>query len=202
MRTIIKGYTDSEGLSGETTVADVGVNEVEKYNIMETARRTDVFPKGIKRLRMYRVEDHPIDEVAFISEEVSRYKQSTQETRQKEAEAQRLVVKQALNKNDNLAAARRIFDAAARKRNEAIAALAAKKNILSSNINKNSGDLLEKDRPAIIASIEKLQPLADAATRDFETILAAFNVVKNPNSTPEETEKALIDLGIKKTTEK
>ena len=200
MKTFIIGYTDQNFLNPSKRFDSLsGHDSAKQGQIMEDASRRHVYPDGIKAVQQFAYDDsEPVQSAAFISDDAAKYAQAGDASRQKKVDDERRVQKLAREAADFISTARKVFDAARDKRNQAIADVAAQKNILSSNQKANAGDLLEKDRPAIIAKIEKLQPLADAAANEFQPVLAAFNIVKNPKSTPDEIEKALIDLGLKK----
>ena len=186
---ILIDYADANGLAGAKVIAGPGITTDEQAEaIFEAARERDEFPKGFKRIEFFSLPES--DSIAaHISDEVTAAKQNQFQARLKLQDAERARNAAERDAQKNFSAANKIYNAAANKRNAAIAAVAVPNNTLA------SPTCLEKDKPALLAQVEKLQPLADAATKEFNAVLEQFNLVRNPKATPEQKTAAYLALG-------
>lgn len=178
-KTLILGYPDSDRLGAPVVVAGTEVSVEAQEAILADARERHEFPKDIKAVEQY-VLDRPIAVCTFISDKVKEYHQQSDAKRQtalKEAKAQAQAVS---NLEESKRAANKAVTKAADKRNRAIAAQAAPENLL-----KTAG-VPEGDKAKLIKQLESLKPLTAQASAEFDAVLSAANVIKNPKSTPEE----------------
>ena len=187
---IIIGYADQSGLTGAKIIGGPGLTtEDESLVIIERARDRHEFPKGIQRVELYAVAE-PDDVYTFISEDAAKTIQGNfqqtlrlQAARQAQEDAARAAQK-------NFTAAHNVFQAAARKRNEALGAVAVHRNLLSAD------GLDAKAKAAAQAKVDELQPKADAAVAEFAEVLKQFDIVRNPKARPEEITAALVALKV------
>jgi hypothetical protein len=194
MKTLIIGYADTGALDGGKLIAGPGLTtEAQTEQILADARDLHKFPEGIKRVEYFAV-DQPQDIAIFISAGVAETVQNQFQAKLKLQEAADLAKQAEADKNKFAAAADKLFREAAAKRNAAVGAVGAQRNILAAET------LPPKERDAVLKKIEALQPAADEAVKAFEAVLAARNVIRNPKSKPEDVEAALVSLGLKKAT--
>jgi hypothetical protein len=188
---IIIGYTNTHGLSGGKIIAGPGIStQAESETIMENARDLHKFPEGYKRVDLFMIE-RPEETHSFISEDVAHTVQNAAEAAAEAQVKARSKMESERAGQKNFTAAHNVFQAAAKKRNAAVGAVASQVNILT-------GLTEDKERASTQARIDKLQPLADEATADFNKVLEQFNVVRNPKATTEEKQAALVALGVVK----
>jgi len=180
MKTLIIGFSDRNALGEAKIVCGLEVSPADQAVVMDKALRLHEFPKGILRLEQY-VIDQPIDTAIFISEETAKACQNREADRrrvQKQEQEERAAREKLTS---NIVLANKAFTAAAAKRNAAIAAVAAQKNILAN---------VPGDEKAL-KKIEELQPTVDRATAEFQVVLELRNLIKNPKSTPEDVAAAV-----------
>lgn len=175
MKTLIVGYSDRNALSAAQIICGLESSVDEQAEILDNAQRLHEFPEGILRLEQY-VIDEPIQTAIFISEETAKACQDRDAERRKQekAEAEKRAARQ--KAEADIITANKAFTTAAEKRNKAIAAVAAQKNILAN---------VPGDAKAL-KKIEELQPAADRAIAEFQIVLDLRNIIKNPKSAPED----------------
>lgn len=193
MKTIVVAYKDAAGLSGGTVIA--GPDDGKQFEIMEAATGQHIFPSGYKRLELYPVGGifgEPDQVAEWISDDVGKFVQGNQAKILKASADAKKSSDAADERAEYTKAASECLHKAADSRNRAIGAAAAQRDKLSLPLTQ------DKDRASIQTKVEDLEVKSKAAAEAFNVVLAAFNAVKNPRSTPRELEKALLDLGIKK----
>ena len=180
MKTLIVGYSDRSALSAAQIICGLESSVDEQAEILDQAQRLHKFPDGVLRLEQYLI-DEPIQTAIFISEETAKSCQDREAARRKaeKAEAEKRAARQ--KAEADIITANKAFTAAAEKRNKAIAAVAAQKSILAN---------LPGDEKAL-KKITELQPAADRAIAEFQTVLELRNLIKNPKSAPEDIAAAV-----------
>jgi hypothetical protein len=181
MKTIIVGYTDRGALSAPKVICGPEVSVAAQADVMQNAKRLHKFPEGLARVEQYLFSD-PIDTAIFIDEDTANACQNI-DARRKQVEKQgREKVAQQQKAESALVNANKVLTAAAVKRNLAIADIATQRNLLANNPS-------DKDRAAIIAKIEKLQPAVEQSVLEFKAALASRDAIRNPEkaATPKES---------------
>lgn len=182
-KTIIVGYTDAAAQSAPEIICGPETPAADQARIMEDAKLRHKFPDEMARIEIYALGD-PFNTAIFINAQAALAAQNIDGVRKKQERDERARTQAQRKAEDAIITARKAVTAAATKRNQALAAVAAVKGKLQNAAGKDQAPLQEK--------ISKLQPLADQAIAEFKITLAAHDVIKNPKSTAEDFTTALI----------
>jgi hypothetical protein len=188
------GFKDVNGLSKPDIIFGPG-NDEKVFAALATAADKHIFPAGYKRIALVGW-DAPIQELAYISEEVAASSQKTFKAQLavQEKARERERVNRDLQKN--FTAASKIFQAASTKRNLAISKLSSAEALLA------TPTLPEKDRDAQIKAVEKARGESTGIADDFsKNILPHWQAITSVKSTPEQKQAAFIALGVIKAPE-
>lgn len=183
MKTIILATSDAEGRGALKVLATPDVDAQEQNKIMDAADRHE-FPKGVQWIGQFQVGDQPVRQEAFVSDEVAELKQKAHARVLREHNKRVAENDDARARAENIRFANKTFNDHARQRNDALAAVAAQRNLLAANLSA-------ADKEKAHEKIKELEPKAKAAQDVFNVVLAARNVVLNPKSAPEAVADAL-----------
>ena len=123
MKAITLGYKDAAGLTEPVVVNGPEADVNDQFTELADAQTRHEFPAEIKRLELYVLPD-PIEVAIFISDDVTKFSQQSDNRRQAEIEKQRAEAKLERDAADNIGKAHKLFQAAAQARNVAEAAVA------------------------------------------------------------------------------
>jgi hypothetical protein len=192
----IIGYADAAGLSKPVVLLGPGDPDEKKFAMLDDAADRHIFPSGIKRLA-HVAWDRSIRELEFISEDVASTAQNNDKL-VKKLDAERKAKAQAeRDAQKNFTAANVIFQKASQKRNAALGLVSAAEGIL--NATKFPAEQAEKEakfKADQMVKIDKAKKDYQAALDEFNAVLAQFNIIRNPKSTPEQKQAAYVALGI------
>ena len=184
MKTIIIGWEDERGSKSETIVSSG--TSAEQADILNSAKRNHKFPKGIKKLTMFRLEE--AESAVFVASNVGDALAAAQkDNAEKLAKAEKLQQEQDKRIAVINAASSKV-QATAKARNALMGDLHKAKSVLN-NLTATPEALRSKDYSAKIkesaALVSTLEDGVSKATAEYEKAakeLAALNV-PNTNQT-------------------
>ncbi len=178
MKTIIIGWEDERGSKSETIVSSG--TSAEQADILNSAKRNHKFPKGIKKLTMFRLEE--AESAVFVASNVGDALAEAQKSNaDKLAKAEKLQQEQD-KRIAIINAANSKVQATAKARNALMGDLHKAKATLN-NLGATNEALRSKDHPSKVKEsaslISDLEKKVSEATADYEKAakeLAALNV--------------------------
>jgi hypothetical protein len=183
MKTIIVGFRDQQGLSKPEIVCGPEVDPLEQAEVIDDAKRLHRFPSEFQRVEQYALGE-AVDIAIFISDEAATAAQNNDKRRRQLEKEQREKDAAQTRAQSNLILANKTFSDFVKKRNLAIAAVAAQNNLLSAALS-------DKDRAKVIEKIKELKPAVDQSIAEFAVVLVARDIIKNPKATAADIAGAL-----------
>ena len=117
MRILILGHADAEGFGEPLETKDGGLVVFTEADL-EKAKLKHVFPKGVKHLKAYRLEENLFDNAVFIGDDVTATYADSEQREAQLARSESEKRERVANANKPLAEARARVQATAKERNE------------------------------------------------------------------------------------